>query len=224
MTRYILRDDLSFCLAGGRLVLLDIGSDRYLRLSPRLESKLVEYLSADTPNDDVSDLVAHNILVELPHELRKKRPSAPSAMRSAMETPPTLRRPSPAEALEIFATVLHARLALKIRPLKKVLDGMSSAGGMLVQGLDPDNKLSEASLVEGAAMFRQVRLFVPVRMRCLVDSIALTRFLRRRGFGAHLVFGVAVDPFSAHCWVQADDLVLNDTLGNVTSHTPIRVV
>ena len=59
---------------------------------------------------------------------------------------------------------------------------------------------------------------------CLLDSIALVRFLARRGLYAQLVFGVTDDPFSAHCWVQAGDLVLNDTVGDVSAHTPIRVI
>ena len=41
---------------------------------------------------------------------------------------------------------------------------------------------------------------------------------------ANLVFGVTGDPFSAHCWVQVDELVLNDTLGNANAYTPIRTV
>lgn len=49
-------------------------------------------------------------------------------------------------------------------------------------------------------------------------------FLARRRLHASIVFGVTGDPFGAHCWVQTSDLVLSDTLGNATGHTPIRVV
>jgi Transglutaminase-like superfamily len=38
------------------------------------------------------------------------------------------------------------------------------------------------------------------------------------------VFGVNADPFEAHCWVQAGSVVLNDTLGRVSSFTPIMSV
>jgi len=38
------------------------------------------------------------------------------------------------------------------------------------------------------------------------------------------VFGVKLNPFSAHCWVQAGDIVLNDAIDHVTIHTPILVV
>lgn len=50
MERYVLRQDLSFCQVGGRLVFLDVGSDQYLRLPPTLETAFVRYFSADPPN------------------------------------------------------------------------------------------------------------------------------------------------------------------------------
>jgi hypothetical protein len=49
-------------------------------------------------------------------------------------------------------------------------------------------------------------------------------FLARRGLYANLVFAVTTDPFAAHCWAQVDDLVLNDSVGNAQSYTPIRIV
>jgi hypothetical protein len=38
------------------------------------------------------------------------------------------------------------------------------------------------------------------------------------------VFGVNADPFEAHCWVQAGNVVLNDTVAWVSGFTPIMVV
>lgn len=65
---------------------------------------------------------------------------------------------------------------------------------------------------------------MPVETRCLLDSIAIVKFLARRHFHANIVIGVTGDPFSAHCWAQIHDMVLNDTIGNVRSFTPIRVI
>ena len=232
MNTYVLREDLSFCDAGGRLVFLDIASDRYLRLPPALEATLVAYLSAEPPAAlDLTELVERKILVDRPSGSRSNStPSTEAPRRSAMENPFHVRPVRMSEVFEIFAIVLHTRLKLKRRPFREVLD-------ILADGkLSPTNciQTSQASpthehehehrIIDAAAVFRRIRLYVPVGMRCLVDSVAMARFLRRRSLHAHVVFGVAVDPFSAHCWVQAGDLVLNDTLGNVTSHIPIRVV
>lgn len=218
MGQYVLHHDLSFCEVGGRLVFLDVKKDQYLRLPPPLEAALVLYLSGEPPPDlDLDALVAHNILVEPTAGVPGERPVAPPPTRSAMEAARPVPRISLIQALEVFLLVAHTQLLLKLRPFKKALQTI--AGAPVASGGRPSTHV-----IEDAAAFRRVRLYVPVGMRCLVDSIALARFLRRRKHRVHVVFGVAVDPFSAHCWVQADGVVLNDTLGNVTSHTPIRVV
>ncbi|WP_258078244.1 lasso peptide biosynthesis B2 protein [Xanthomonas arboricola] len=119
--------------------------------------------------------------------------------------------------------MLSTRLALKRNPLGRVLGSLSAAAqgrGMQQRSLAE----LEQRLTDAASVFRRARVWVPVEMRCLLDSVALARFLRRRQLDAQVVFGVALDPFSAHCWVQTGDLVLNDTVGNVHAHTPIRVV
>jgi hypothetical protein len=59
---------------------------------------------------------------------------------------------------------------------------------------------------------------------CLRDSIALLRFLIRRGVAAELVIGVKLYPFAAHCWVQQGPLILNDNLGGAAGFAPILVL
>lgn len=39
-----------------------------------------------------------------------------------------------------------------------------------------------------------------------------------------LVFGVKLDPFSAHCWVQIGDLLLNDRADQVARFRCVRVL
>ncbi len=51
----------------------------------------------------------------------------------------------------------------------------------------------------------------------------MKRLLAQRGCDARLVFGVTM-PFSAHCWVQAEDVVLTDTLDIVRRYQPIFAV
>jgi hypothetical protein len=82
----------------------------------------------------------------------------------------------------------------------------------------------EQLLLEASGEFRFARAYTPVETRCLLDSLAMVKFLARRKLHASIVFGVTSDPFSAHCWVQAGDLVLNDTVGHANAHTPIRVI
>lgn len=221
MTRYTVRDGLSFCQVDGHFVFLDVDSDRYFRLPDSLDHALATYLDGSGPPEaDISGLVAQNILVDRPSAAPCNRQRLRPAARSAMEAPTSSRKLRPLELLEVLAVVVRTRVALKLWPLKVVLGSL---------GADPAHAAPHAAAFEGrlseaAAVYRRARLYVPIDMCCLLDSVALATFLRKRRLHAHVVFGIALDPFSAHCWVQADDLVLNDTVGNVNSHTPIRVV
>lgn len=225
MTRYVLRDNLSFCRVGERLVFLDVASDRYFHLPCSMEQALVAYLDgAGCPGPNISELVERTILVEQADTVIGSRPSIKAAGRSAVEASLQPRNLRVSELMEVFAIVLITRMNLKISTLKNILDGLAADRHIKTARTKPPAEISERHLADAAAVFRRARLYVPIEMRCLLDSIAMARFLLRRRIYTHVVFGIALDPFSAHCWVQADDLVLNDTVGNVTSHTPIRVV
>lgn len=225
MTHYAVRDDLSFCRVGEQFVFLDINSDRYFRLPQLLERALASHLEGDGTSDmDISGLIERHILVDQPRSTIAGRRGIKPALRSAMEAPPAKQKIRAFELIEVLAIVLYTRLELKLFALKHVLHGLGADRHAQPAQATPPTALLEHRLSDAAALYRRARLYVPVDMCCLLDSIAMAKFLRRRQLHVHVIFGVALDPFSAHCWVQADDLVLNDSVGNVHSHTPIRVV
>lgn len=221
MAHYALPDHLSLCRSGDRLVFLDVDRDRYFSLPDPLDQALDAHLHGQpVPAPAMRRLVERGILIESEGPAVDARPAIPPVQRSAMEAPPLDTPLRLADLAEVSALVIGTRIALKRRPLRRLLDGLSRqrpGPTSVTEDLEP-------RLIRAVDTFRRARLFAPVPMRCLLDSIAMTRYLRRRDLHAHVVFGVASDPFSAHCWVQAGDIVLNDTAGNVTSHTPIRVV
>lgn len=218
---YRLRDDLSFCRVDDGLIFLDIGHDRYFQLPPRLEHAFITYLEGDAASD-IAPLVERKILTDAaPLPSHEAAAAMPVPVRSAIERLARARRPRILAALEVLALVGTVHRQLKQRPLKAVLAALTAARRRaLPQPVAED----EARLIETIDMFRRARPYVPIEPICLLDSIALTRFLARRGLYVHIVFGVAADPFSAHCWVQAGDMVLNDTVGHATSYTQIRVI
>ena len=225
MTHYIVRDDLSYCQVDEHFVFLDIDNDRYFSLPYSMERALASYLEENrTPELDIGGLIERGILVDQRSAPTGNRASTKHAARSAMEADIPAQKLRPFVLLEVLAIVLRTRLELKLFTLKHVLDGLGTRRRLPVTQITPLATILEHKLSNAAAIFRHARLYVPVDMQCLLDSIAMAKFLRRRRLHAHVVFGVALDPFSAHCWVQLDDYVLNDTVGNVNSHTPIRVV
>jgi Transglutaminase-like superfamily len=59
---------------------------------------------------------------------------------------------------------------------------------------------------------------------CLLNTIALGEFLAKNHIYPNYIFGVTTNPFSAHCWLQLGNVVLNDTSENVSQYTPILVI
>lgn len=217
---YRLHDDLSFCRVDDGLIFLDVGHDRYFRLPPHLERALINYLEQDAASD-ITPLVERQILTDAAAQPGHEPVSAlPVPTRSAIERPIQLHGTRILAALEVLVIVSTVRRQLKQRPLKDVLAALMAARH---RGRPQPPEEDEARLIETIDTFRRARPYVPIEPVCLLDSIALTHFLARRGLRVHIVFGVTAEPFSAHCWVQAADMVLNDTVGHATSYTQIRV-
>jgi len=59
---------------------------------------------------------------------------------------------------------------------------------------------------------------------CFFRSLVLLRFLSLMGVGADWEFGVRPLPFSAHCWVEHEGMVLNDHLDHVSEYRKIMSV
>jgi hypothetical protein len=65
------------------------------------------------------------------------------------------------------------------------------------------------------------RALYPGAARCLPNSMLLLELLALHGLGARWVFGVRTFPFEAHCWVEHEGVILNDTIDHVRWYTPI---
>lgn len=225
MTHYVVHNNLSFCQIGEHFVFLDIDKDKYFCLPAPMEQALASHLDEGRMLDPrVSKLLERHTLSDRHNPAIRNIKGIKPAGRSAMETPLPEKRLRPFVLLEVLVIVLCTKLELKFFTLKHVLDGLCVEKHHQMTQVKPSIVLLERRLSDAAAIYRRARLYVPINMRCLLDSLAMAKFLRRRQLHTHIVFGVALDPFSAHCWVQLGDLVLNDTVGNVNSHTPIRVV
>ncbi|GAB3309893.1 lasso peptide biosynthesis B2 protein [Luteimonas notoginsengisoli] len=221
--RYSLPYNLSYCLIDGHAIFLDINSDRYFRLSDALEAEFLAYVSGgEAGHACVDALVDREILVP-DLSMRTRPPALPQPSRSALELEVRAGSARIAAIMQVFAIVLRTRRRLRNLSLCAVLDDVvrcrerhrSNAVGA---------EHRETRALDAAWRFVRARPYVPFETSCLLDSIALASYLAKNGVQANIAFGVTNDPFSAHCWVQVGDLVLNDTVGNATAHTPVRVI
>ncbi|TMN24202.1 lasso peptide biosynthesis B2 protein [Pseudoxanthomonas sp. X-1] len=224
---YRLRDDLSYCYVDGGLIFQDVDQDRYFRLSDDMEQALIALLESDgSAEADVRPLVEANILANgQPEPRHQARLALECPRRSLVEGRSSSRRIPLSTLIESFAIVCATQWQLKRRRLKHVLDALVAYRREHASSSDTvANDARQLGLTEAVEDFRRSRRYVPVDPICLLDSLAMTRFLAKRGLHANIVFGVTSNPFSAHCWVQAGDLALNDTVGHTSAFVQIRVV
>lgn len=227
--RYQLREDLSCCDVDGNMIFLDIAQDRYFKLTGPLEKAIRRFRAhEDVPSTLLEGLVEARILVEAPG---LKAPATIAniqhAAGSAMEQPAAIavRHVSAAIVFEVMALISSTRHHLKVRTLKVILDEARAYRDRKT-GL---HEVTTPAVIDGNLLganwqFARARRYVPIEPVCLLDSLSLLRFLSRRGLFANIVLGVTAEPFAAHCWVQAGDIVLNETLSDAHAHTPIRMV
>lgn len=221
---YGLRDGLSFCRVDGRLIFLDLRADRYFQLPAHTEDIFLAYLDDDgSAHVDVGDLVRRGILAPTADpEGHKQAGFIETPIRSAIERSfdaPVLSFPA---LLDVMAIVVSTRWQLKTRKLQAIVDNLMTYRHKKTEH-EPTPSI-EQRLLGAAGIFMRARPYVPIETSCLLDALSMVRFLARRRLHASIVFGVTSTPFAAHCWVQAGDLILNDTVGNATAHTPIRVI
>lgn len=223
--RYQLRDHLHACVIGEHAVFLDVAEDRYFRLPEPFELAFVAH-TANPDGEPPAALLANRILV--PGEARHDNVCADqidAPSRSALEMPGCATGSGIGAIPEVLALLWSCRRALRTRRFQCVLE---RAARDREQQCQASSRLStpkcEQALLRAARLFLRARPYLPIQPCCLPDSLALTRFLARRGFRTRIAFGVTCEPFSAHCWVQADDLALNETVGYARMHTVIRVL
>lgn len=87
----------------------------------------------------------------------------------------------------------------------------------------PRSKTAEIVVRRRAVLFQRWLPWVPFQGRCLYRAFMLREFLRLAKQDADWIVGVRTWPFEAHCWLQADALLLDDDIDRVSVYTPILV-
>lgn len=224
---YRLQDNVSFCRVDDHLVFLDMRHDRYFRLSATMERAFLACIENRRElGSPPRVLIDRNIITDAPQvSPRVFTETIARPTRSALERTLRSKRLSIAMLLEVLTIIPSIRLQLATRNLSKILTTLTAyRRDRAARQPDVITEAQEEHLSKIATAFWRARVYVPIKPRCLLDSLAMTKLLAKRGTHARIVFGVTSDPFAAHAWVQVGDLVLTDTVGHATSHTPIRVV
>lgn len=209
---------VSYAMIAGRAIFLDVKSDRYYSIDVAENSLWDSVLSGRVPLRDAPDLQA-----VLHAQCALNLPLASDAYVEAALHPPisdsllergSSRRPlNLRTAWKVFASFRQAKRVAKPGGLSETLRLLSERQAQARRECDP------APIVLD---FHACRRIIPVEPVCLVDSLALAYFLTEAQAPCELVFGVQGEPFRAHCWVQWDGVVLNDSVHRARSFTVVR--
>lgn len=149
-----------------------------------------------------------------PTNVLKERVTVPVALDCSLSSEDTDAAAGPWRIAAILALTLAK---LRLQSLHAILSE-HACRRIACSGNDTAPALAQA------AAFAASRSLAPFARNCLHDSLALDRWLTARGLPAMLVFGVKLDPFEAHCWLQVRDAILNDSYDHVSRFTPILAV
>ncbi|MDZ7281334.1 lasso peptide biosynthesis B2 protein [Sphingomonas sanguinis] len=205
---------VGFCLIGDSVIFLDARSDRYWMLPVAMSQALNRLCAGEDLAGDEAEpllgLVRAGLL-----DSTKGEPLVPCELPRARTSRLDLIDTTPRSSTMI-AGLCFAASTWRVR--------RRGLGCELARLQDRRERWNGAArhVDRHAGAFARLRLLVSPAGHCLPLSLALAR--RCASADARLVFGVQLDPFAAHAWIQRDTEVLNDELHVVNAFTPILVI
>lgn len=243
MSKFWLADHVHLCLCGGQLIVLDLQYNKYNRIDGADASPMAKVVHGWPVIDAarVSEPVAMDD--EPLRELLERRCLTTDRKRGKKALPFSFQLPS--QMLLFDSAVPESQWKTRSPIRTRYVTAFAAA---VISSWIQLHCLSTASTVSAVArrkarqapvgaefdlhtarefvwISQQLRpFFYTARDACMFDSLVLVNFLARFGLFPNWVFGVQDTPFRAHCWVQAERAVFNDTTLHVAEFTPIMAV
>lgn len=216
---HALSPDVHAVSVNGDLVFLDVVRDSYLCLPDGGDQvRLTEdRRGLDIADPDLADDLVRAGLVA---PTMPGGPEPTSRLTTSMPARSALRDrydlPDARDAWEVGVALFDLSMRYRGRPFKEI-----------VAAVRPSPNVSPpvtAELVAAVQDFHRWAPYAPTSAKCLLRAFMLLRFLQRRGLDALWVFGVRTWPFHAHCWLQCEDMVLDDQPDRIRAFTPILII
>lgn len=188
---------------------LDIVADRYFMLPQEQADHFLDMIR-DLDHADPSPLFAS--LFSQCDGVSAVDPTTTNVLHEGI--PPAERRIN-ISMLAVLWTHVSAWRMLRTLPFEQVLQRIASPIANRGDGRD---------IVRRAKEFGSSDALIDRHDRCLLKTVAMAIYLRRHGMQPTMVLGVTLNPFRAHCWLQSDAVLLNETPEVVRNFTPILVV
>lgn len=226
---YTLAPAVHVCQCGGRLVFLNLKTDRYLALGFSQSEMVSQLLTGEVDGVNVTPQVrtlvdrlqACGLLVSTAAPAPALAPCVSTPVKSFLGFTCPRQAITARETLRFFQASRTANRMLKAQPIINIIDRVR------MRKANRQFEANSATADQVCGLVHNFGRLRPIYRRpalCLFDSLALLEFLSKYGHYPAWVFGVTVDPFAAHCWVQNGDTLYNDHPDIVSHYTPIMVV
>lgn len=237
--RHYISRDAHVCASSGHVVFLDLNSGRYLNLQQRAANALSRHVvgwpvaESSTNDDGLNSEQTRKLLDQLTRRgLLTTDVGAYEDKPQVVVAPPTatmldtiyMQQPViRARHVSSFLTCAYkARVYLHWRGIKRVVARARRQVARISAASGHYDMERTRSLT---AIFHRLQpLALDAQDGCLLQSFAQREFLLAHGIVAQWVFGVRAVPFSAHCWLQLGNVVLNDVPQRAGYLSPILVV
>lgn len=228
--KYWLRPWVYGCLHGQQLTLLDIKGDRYIAIEAPDLQKLLPYIHIqgaevqtaceNSAPDTIQELLSADLITSESKGGKK--------LSKCHVDPPI----NPFEHLEcddwpaihwhhVVASLMagiKAQLYLQILPLRFIIKQLRKRISA------SKHKNNDDKALELGRIYHQLRPILLKSRICLFDTLSFVYFCHFYGLQPTIVFGVASNPFEAHCWAQSGGLILNDVPQYTSRFSPIMTV
>lgn len=199
-------------IVSGDLVLLDLDSDAYLALPRKDAAQATSALTGHPydPGDAALEELMEAAMVQ--HS---------ETAWEGHKAHPVMALPQPLEPS--YLRKIWMLLPFSLATLMTIMSYRQPIHQLIQRLKQPRNaRVLSPQYVGGIVQwFERLRILVPRSGRCLIQSIMLCHFLRLLGVPTQLVFGVRTHPFEAHCWVEWDRHVLNDSIDHAGWYSTI---
>jgi hypothetical protein len=225
------------CLAGDRMVFLDLRRNQYSCLNQKHTRLALGLLSpVDTRGVEPEELRSVDLserakvaralivggLIALGGASRRTPTVCVETPKKALQTVKDADRTVPrvGQCITFFEACVAASWKLRRFSMQRAATSVTNRK----QNGGKDKHLDSDALSDLTRAFHYLRPLHSREYVCLFDSLALIEFLARYQLFPDWVFGVRGEPFCAHCWVQDRDCILNDSVEYIRSFTPIMAI
>lgn len=201
-----LANGVSYCLLDGTAIFFDLVRDRYFATS----STVLKNASSTTPLARRGLLVGSGELGQSVRPVARLKPNENIA--------------SPESGSGMFATMIALSAMLRTVVVLRRTGLATAIRRSRIRR--PAYRTRNAGLSEYQRIlssFKWVDRLYDQNRACLTRSLAMRSVLSAQSLPATLVIGLKLHPFSAHAWLQKDDVVLNDTLDRVRHYQPVAL-